>query len=154
MAKVFTSSADHKKPFHHQLITDIIIFGPVLGVLAAILDIVLNPPLGWEASWKFGLTATLFTLVGAKMRLLGISLGFHRQGTHPSYQTYPWLRGFFFMLGCMTAQGKMVNWLSDHHHHHIHCLIIHVIKVTQYRLMSSVVPLQPQPGPLLPPPEP
>ena len=24
------------------------------------------------------------------------------------------------MLGCTTAQGKMVNWLSDHHHHHLH----------------------------------
>jgi stearoyl-CoA desaturase (delta-9 desaturase) len=109
-----------KKPLHHQLITDIIIFGPLLGFPAAIMDAIQHPAHGWLGWTVFGLTALLFMVVGAKMRTLGISLGFHRQGTHPSYQTHKWLRGFFFMLGATTAQGKMVNWLSDHHHHHIH----------------------------------
>ena len=109
-----------KKPLHHQLITDIIIFAPVAAIPLAVADIVMNPPSGWRESLLFALYAFLFTVVGTKMRTLGISLGFHRQGTHPSYQTHGWLRAFFFMCGCTTAQGKMVNWLSDHHHHHIH----------------------------------
>lgn len=115
-----TATAEKKKPLHHVIITDLIIFAPVAAIPAAVVDLVMNPVHGWQNSLIFALTAFLFTLVGTKMRTLGISLGFHRQGTHPSYQTHRWLRGIFFMLGATTAQGKMVNWLSDHHHHHIH----------------------------------
>jgi stearoyl-CoA desaturase (Delta-9 desaturase) len=120
MASALTASPEKKKPLHHQIITDVIIFGPLLAIPAAVADL-LSRPMGSTQAWlAFAGTAFLFLLVGTKMRTLGISLGFHRQGTHPSYQTYPWLRAFFFMLGCTTAQGKIVNWLSDHHHHHIH----------------------------------
>ena len=114
------ASPENKKPFHHQLITDVIVFGPVIALILAVVDVVLNPPHGLEQSLVFAGTAILFATVGAKLRTLGISLGFHRLGTHPSYQTKPWLRATFYMLGCTTAQGKMVNWLSDHWHHHIH----------------------------------
>jgi stearoyl-CoA desaturase (Delta-9 desaturase) len=120
LAATFTATTEKRKPLIHQIITDIIIFAPVAAIPAAIVDVVMNPPHGWSQSLLFTLYAILFSIVGCKMRTLGISLGFHRQGTHPSYQTHPWLRSFFFMLGCSTAQGKMVNWLSDHHHHHIH----------------------------------
>jgi stearoyl-CoA desaturase (delta-9 desaturase) len=120
LATNLTASPEKRKPLHHQLITDIIIFGPLAAIPAAVIDIIQSPPSGWPSIVQFVLTAFLFTLVGCKLRTLGISLGFHRQGTHPSYQAKPWLRGFFFMLGATTAQGKMVNWLSDHHHHHIH----------------------------------
>lgn len=120
MSSTAVVSAPKKKPLHHQIITDVIIFGPVAAIPIAVVDMVLHPAHGL-ANWLiFAGTAFLFTLVGCKMRTLGISLGFHRQGTHPSYETKPWLRAFFFMLGSMTAQGQMVNWLSDHHHHHIH----------------------------------
>ncbi len=115
-----TADAETKKPLHHQLITDIIIFAPLIAFPASVIDIVLNPPHGWIKSLTFAGTALLFAVFGAKLRTLGISLGFHRQGTHPSYQTHGWLRATFFMLGCTTAQGKMINWVSDHHHHHIH----------------------------------
>lgn len=120
MADIATIPATAKKPFLHVLITDLIIFMPVVAIPAAAVDLILNPPRGLQASLQFALTAILFVVVGAKLRTLGISLGYHRQGTHPSYQTKPWLRGFFFALGSASAQGQMVNWLSDHHHHHIH----------------------------------
>jgi stearoyl-CoA desaturase (delta-9 desaturase) len=117
---ILTSTPERKKPFHHILITDLIIFGPILALILAVVDIAMEPMQGWQATLSFIGTAFLFTLLGTKLRTLGISLGYHRQGTHPSYQTYPWLRATFFALGSMTAQGKMINWLSDHHHHHIH----------------------------------
>ena len=120
MSEIFVATPEKKKPILHQIITDLIIFGPVAAVPAAIADLAMHPMHGWRAWCIFLLTALVFVITGAKMRTLGISLGFHRQGTHPSYQTYPWLRAFFFMLGSTTAQGKMVNWLSDHHHHHLH----------------------------------
>lgn len=120
MSAPFTASPAKKKPILHVLITDLIIFMPIIAILAAIVDIALRPPSGaWEII-LFVATAFLFAVIGAKLRTLGISLGYHRQGTHPSYQTHPWIRATFFMLGSTTAQGRMVNWLSDHHHHHIH----------------------------------
>jgi stearoyl-CoA desaturase (Delta-9 desaturase) len=120
LSAALTAGPEKRKPLHHQLITDLIIFGPLLAIPAAIADLVLNPVHGWRSGLIFAVTALLFLLAGTKLRTLGISLGFHRQGTHPSYQTHRWLRGLFFLLGCTTAQGRMVNWLSDHHHHHIH----------------------------------
>jgi stearoyl-CoA desaturase (delta-9 desaturase) len=115
-----TIVATRRKPLLHQIITDVIVFAPVAAIPAAIADIAMHPPHGWKSSLLFALYATIFTLIGCKIRTLGISLGFHRQGTHPSYQTKPWLRATFFMFGAMAVQGRMVNWLSDHHHHHIH----------------------------------
>ncbi|HEY3781423.1 MAG TPA: acyl-CoA desaturase [Fimbriimonadaceae bacterium] len=120
MASAFVSSSERPKPIGHQIITDIIIFAPLVSFPIAIWDLIANPVHGWQKGLEFVATALLFAIMGCKMRTLGISLGFHRQGTHPSYTTYPWIRATFFMFGCTTAQGKMVNWLSDHHHHHIH----------------------------------
>jgi stearoyl-CoA desaturase (delta-9 desaturase) len=120
LAIQLTASPEKRKPLHHQIITDVIIFAPVVAIPAAVADIVMSPPQGWSQSLSLAATAFLFALLGTKFRTLGISLGFHRQATHPSYQTFGWLRAFFFMLGCTTAQGKIVNWVSDHHHHHIH----------------------------------
>lgn len=119
-ASDFVATKDRRKPILHQVVTDIIIFAPVIAIPAGIVDLVMHTPQGLQAWLIFAATALFFTIFGAKVRLLGISLGFHRQGTHPSYQTHPWLRATIFSFGCMTAQGKMVNWLSDHHHHHIH----------------------------------
>jgi len=117
---VLTASKTKKKPFHHVFVTDLIIFGPIIAIPAAIVDLAQNPPQTLESWLAYLGTALLFVLFGCKLRTLGISLGYHRQGTHPSYQTHTWLKSIFFLLGCTTAQGKMVNWLSDHHHHHIH----------------------------------
>lgn len=120
MTNIALPSEKPKKPFLHILITDTIIFGPVIAIPLAVVDYFTNQPIGWQANLAYFATAILFAVVGAKLRTLGISLGFHRQGTHPSYQTKPWLRAVFFALGTAAAQGQMINWLSDHHHHHIH----------------------------------
>lgn len=115
-----TASPEKPKPLHHQFVTDIIIFGPVFSILMATVDLIMHPMSSWQGWVMFAITAFLFTLAGTKLRTMGISLGFHRQGTHPSYQVKPWLRWIFFMLGATAAQGRMINWVSDHHHHHIH----------------------------------
>jgi len=104
----------------HIVVTDVIIFGPILALFALGFDIWQHPaatPLGWA---QLLLNILLFTVVGCKLRTLGISLGFHRGGTHSSYQSSVWLKGIFYGLGCASAQGRMVNWLSDHYHHHLH----------------------------------
>jgi stearoyl-CoA desaturase (delta-9 desaturase) len=105
------------KPFVQKAITLLILFGPpILGLIAA-----------WEFSTSryrgelwYGLTALAFLVVGVKLRLYGISLGFHRGLTHKSYETHPWLKGLFLVLGCMSIQGEPVRWATDHTEHHRH----------------------------------
>ncbi len=115
-----TVTENKKKPLLHQIITDVIIFAPVACIPLAIIDMIMNPAHDLKGWLMLIGTGILFAVVGGKMRTLGISLGFHRQGTHPSYQTHDWVRCIFYALGTASAQGKMVNWLSDHYHHHIH----------------------------------
>ena len=49
---------------------------------------------------------------------LGISLGFHRYFTHRSFQTRPWFKVTLAILGSMTLQGPVTQWVTDHRKHH------------------------------------
>jgi stearoyl-CoA desaturase (delta-9 desaturase) len=49
---------------------------------------------------------------------LGITVGYHRLFTHRSFETTPWLRGTFAVLGSMTLQGPVTQWVTDHRKHH------------------------------------
>jgi stearoyl-CoA desaturase (Delta-9 desaturase) len=49
---------------------------------------------------------------------LGISIGFHRYFTHRSFETRPWLRAVLAILGSMTLQGPVTQWVTDHRKHH------------------------------------
>jgi stearoyl-CoA desaturase (delta-9 desaturase) len=106
-----------RKPFVQKAITLLILFGPCVLALVAAWKFSTSPHRG--ELW-YGLTVTAFLLVGVKARLYGISLGFHRGLTHKSYETYPWLRGLFLILGCMSIQGEPVRWATDHTEHHRH----------------------------------
>lgn len=63
-------------------------------------------------------TILAFLAIGIKVRMYGISLGFHRGLTHKSYETYPWFRKLMLIFGCMSIQGEPVRWASDHTDHH------------------------------------
>ena len=49
---------------------------------------------------------------------LGISLGFHRYFTHRSFQARPWFKVTLAILGSMTLQGPVTQWVTDHRKHH------------------------------------
>src|SRR4051812_1227462 len=66
LSAAIPSNAIRKKPLLHQIITDVIIFAPVLAIPAAIIDLAMHPPHGWQQGLTFALTASLFTLVGCK----------------------------------------------------------------------------------------
>jgi stearoyl-CoA desaturase (delta-9 desaturase) len=48
----------------------------------------------------------------------GVTVGFHRLFAHAAFKTHPYMRIAFAILGSMTAQGPMINWVSNHRRHH------------------------------------
>jgi stearoyl-CoA desaturase (delta-9 desaturase) len=52
---------------------------------------------------------------------LGITLSYHRQLTHKSFETDKWLEHAFAFLGVLAVQGHPIEWVSAHRHHHVQC---------------------------------
>jgi stearoyl-CoA desaturase (Delta-9 desaturase) len=50
----------------------------------------------------------------------GITIGFHRLLTHRAFATYPWLERTFAVMGSLSVQGSVMDWVSDHRKHHAH----------------------------------
>ena len=82
----------------------------------------------------FGLAAVVSTLWGVAVRPvdlvlfglfyvipgLGITVGFHRYFTHKSFECGNAVRATLAVLGAMTTQGPVSQWVSDHRKHHAH----------------------------------
>ena len=51
---------------------------------------------------------------------LGITVGFHRYFTHRSFETSRPIKTLLAVLGSMTSQGPVCQWVSDHRKHHAH----------------------------------
>ena len=51
---------------------------------------------------------------------LGITLSFHRQLSHRSFQTPKWLEYALAYCGVLAVQGDPIEWVSSHRYHHLH----------------------------------
>jgi stearoyl-CoA desaturase (delta-9 desaturase) len=111
------TATEYRKPLWQKGITAFIMLAPCVLALVAAWQFSASPHRG--ELW-YQLTVLAFLLVGIKVRMYGISLGFHRGLTHKSYETHDWLRGLFLVMGCMSIQGEPVRWASDHVDHHRH----------------------------------
>jgi stearoyl-CoA desaturase (delta-9 desaturase) len=50
----------------------------------------------------------------------GVTVGFHRLLTHRSFQTHKPTEYVFAVLGSMSLQGSVLDWVADHRKHHAH----------------------------------
>jgi stearoyl-CoA desaturase (delta-9 desaturase) len=57
--------------------------------------------------------AITYTLTG-----LGVTVGFHRLFTHRSFKTTRALRAVLAVLGSMSVEGPVIEWVSTHRKHH------------------------------------
>ncbi len=66
----------------------------------------------WSGFWiSFGLFwSTVF----------GVTVGFHRLFTHRSFKAYWPVRLLFGVLGTLSGQGSILQWVPNHHVHHGH----------------------------------
>jgi stearoyl-CoA desaturase (delta-9 desaturase) len=84
---------------------------PFAGVLAAVILL-----------WNREVNATDLAIMAGMYLLtaIGVTIGFHRLLTHRAFQTYPWLERTFAILGSMSVQGSVLDWVADHRRHHAH----------------------------------
>jgi stearoyl-CoA desaturase (delta-9 desaturase) len=82
---------------------------PFLGVITAGF-FAWNHLLYWQ---DLVLLAVLYLLTG-----LGVTVGYHRLLTHRAFETKPWLRYTFAVLGSLALEGSVIAWVADHRKHH------------------------------------
>ena len=68
-------------------------------------------------SWS---NVTLFMITYVITGCLGITLSFHRQLSHRSFQTPKWLEYALAYCGVWAVQGDPTEWVSSHRYHHLH----------------------------------
>ena len=85
---------------------------------------VLVPPIGvlsamgllWGVAVRpvdVALLVVLYTACG-----LGITVGYHRLFSHRAFKATPAVRAALAILGSMTIQGPVTQWVTDHRKHH------------------------------------
>lgn len=52
--------------------------------------------------------------------MFGITLSYHRQLAHKSFNTPKWLEYLFAYCGALAVQGDPIEWVSSHRYHHLH----------------------------------
>ncbi len=84
---------------------------PFIGVLAAVILL-----------WNRGVDATDLGILAGMYLLtaVGVTVGYHRLLTHRAFRTYPWLERGFAILGSLSVQGSVLDWVADHRKHHAH----------------------------------
>jgi stearoyl-CoA desaturase (Delta-9 desaturase) len=84
---------------------------PFAGVIAAIV-LLWNR---WVDATDLALLAGFYLLTA-----IGVTVGFHRLLTHRSFQTRPLIERAFAILGSLSVQGSVLDWVADHRKHHAH----------------------------------
>jgi len=92
--------------------------GHMIGILTPFCGLVAGVVLFW--SWGFTwvdlvLLVAMYVLTG-----LGITVGFHRLFTHHAFETNPVVQFLLGVLGSMSAQGPLFDWVTLHRRHHQH----------------------------------
>ena len=84
---------------------------PFIGTLVAIVML-----------WNRAVDATdlVVLVVMYLITALGITVGFHRLLTHRAFASYPWVERTFAVLGSLSVQGSVMDWVADHRKHHAH----------------------------------
>ena len=84
---------------------------PFAGILVAIVLL-----------WNRAVDATDLAIFLAMYLLTatGVTIGYHRLLTHRAFQTYPWVERTFAVLGSLSVQGSVLDWVADHRKHHAH----------------------------------
>ncbi len=92
-----------------QVVTLVAVIVPAGGVLSA-------AGLAWGIAFR---PLDLWCFLGFYVLTgLGITVGYHRLFTHRSFEAAPPIRVALAILGAMTLQGPVTQWVTDHRKHH------------------------------------
>jgi stearoyl-CoA desaturase (Delta-9 desaturase) len=84
---------------------------PFVGTLVAIVML-------WNRA--VDLTDLIVLAVMYMVTAVGITVGFHRLLTHRAFASYPWVERTFAVLGSLSVQESVLDWVADHRKHHAH----------------------------------
>ena len=90
----------------------------LLGVVVPFAGVLISIVLLWNRAvdaTDLGILAAMYLLTA-----VGVTVGFHRLLTHRAFQTYPQLERLFAVLGSLSVQGSVLDWVADHRKHHAH----------------------------------
>lgn len=91
---------------------------------AVTLVAVVVPPLGLVSAmgllWGVGFRWVDLALFAGMYVLcaFGTTIGFHRYFSHRGFEAHPAVRVALAILGSMTMQGPLAQWVTDHRKHH------------------------------------
>ncbi len=92
-----------------QVVTLIAVVVPPLGLVLA-----MGLLWGIEFHWvDVALFAGMYVLCA-----FGTTIGFHRFFTHRGFEARAPVKALLAILGCMTMQGPVTQWVTDHRKHH------------------------------------
>jgi stearoyl-CoA desaturase (Delta-9 desaturase) len=69
----------------------------------------------WVGPWDLAILLVLYLAAG-----FGVTVGFHRLLTHRSFRVPKPVEYAFAVLGSLSVQGSVINWVADHRMHHAH----------------------------------
>ena len=92
-----------------QAVTLVAVVVPPLGLVAAMGAL-------WDIGFHWvdlGLFVGLYVVCA-----FGTTIGFHRYFTHRGFDACEPVKALLAILGCMTMQGPVTQWVTDHRKHH------------------------------------
>jgi stearoyl-CoA desaturase (delta-9 desaturase) len=87
-------------------------------VVIPFLAVALAVPLLW-GDWVGPSDVIVFAIMYV-LSGFGVTVGFHRMLTHRAFATHPATRYVFAILGSLSVQGPVIEWVADHRKHHAH----------------------------------
>jgi stearoyl-CoA desaturase (delta-9 desaturase) len=90
----------------------------IAAVVVPFLAVALAVPLLW-GDWIGPSDVIVFAIMYV-LSGFGVTVGFHRMLTHRAFATHPATRYVFAILGSLSVQGPVIDWVADHRKHHAH----------------------------------
>jgi len=87
-------------------------------VIVPFIAVALAVPLLW-GDWIGPSDVVVFAIMYA-LSGFGVTVGFHRMLTHRAFATHSATRYVFAILGSLSVQGPVIDWVADHRKHHAH----------------------------------
>jgi len=92
-----------------KVVTLVAVVVPAVGVLAAMGVL-------WDVA--FHLDDLVLMVAMYVLCAFGTTIGFHRYFTHRAFDAGASVKATLAILGCMTMQGPLTQWVTDHRKHH------------------------------------
>src|SRR5689334_14186013 len=89
---------------------------PLIGVVVPFLALLAAVPVAW--GWGLSMRDLAIALTFYLLSGFGTTVGFHRYFTHRSFKAVRPLRVALAVLGSLSLEGEVIQWVADHRRHH------------------------------------